>query len=303
MHRDLTGAMALTLTTLLMATPALAQDADRGISVTDEGDEPRVELRYAWTEGLSETTVSVADTTAIATLNGIPESESQTSISSTVVRTVTEVDSDGVARVEFSVDGPERPDALGLWLAEVLPGEGMEALQAELAEISDYSGWMSLDARGVLLDYGVDGLSEAHAEVLVQTRGLGGDVLVLPEEPVGVGATWDSYAEVFATNLEFESETTTTLVAMEGSDLTLEQTYSAASEPNLGLERAFVTAGAIYSSQELEGSSTTNLSLDGLAQTGAGEIQLSVIAGTSAGGYGTEAEVDLDMAITASAGE
>lgn len=88
--------------------------------------------------------------------------------------------------------------------------------------------------------------------------------------------------------MDFESESITRLVASDGNTLSLEQEWSLLQQPNLGLERLAVSAGAIYLTQELEGPAALELALDGLVQTGTGEAMLSVITGTSAGGYGTE---------------
>ena len=55
--------------------------------------------------------------------------------------------------------------------------------------------------------------------------------------------------------------------------------------------------------QELEGTAELELPLDGLVQTGGGEAVLSVITGTSAGGYGTELQTIYEMALTSSSSE
>lgn len=302
MLRNTTTAGTLVLSSLLLATPALAQESATQIDVVDPGDEPRSELRYAWTEGLTGTTVIEADTTVVVTVNGQTASEEQMPLTKTITRTVTEVDGSGNARLEFSIQAPER-DGINLPAADAAPGDAVDSLRAELAALSDYSGWMLLDPRGVVLDYGVDGLGQTYADLMVQTRGLGGEVQVLPEEPVGVGAEWESYTEIFESRLTYESDSTTTLAAVDGTTLTLEQEHSTSSQPNLGLERLGVSAGAIYTSQQVEGTASTELALDSLVQTGSGDVQFLVIAGTSAGGYGSELQIDMDMAITATAGE
>ena len=50
MLRNTTTAGTLVRSSLLLATPALAQESATQIDVVDPGDEPRSELRYAWTE-------------------------------------------------------------------------------------------------------------------------------------------------------------------------------------------------------------------------------------------------------------
>ena len=302
MSRRPLGAAALAISSLIVAVPAMAQDTTVNVDVRDPGEEPRAELRYAWTEGLTGTTVLESDTLITTLQGGSPVSEEQTLLTRTVTRTVTEVDENGTARVEFSVEAPERSGP-GLPAGDAAPGEGVETLSAELSELSSYSGWMELDPRGVLLDYGVEDLGEATAALLVQTRGLGGEVTVLPEEPVGIGAEWETYTEVYESRMDFESESLTKLVASDGNTLSLEQETSLYQEPNLGLERVAVSAGAIYMNQELEGSASLELPLDGLVQTGTGEAVLSVLTGTSAGGYGTELQVIYEMELTSSAGE
>lgn len=162
------------------------------------------------------------------------------------------------------------------------------ATQMDVVDPGDEPRSELLDPRGVVLDYGLDGLGQTYADLLVQTRGLGGEVQVLPEEPVGIGAVWQSYTEIFESRLTYESGSTTTLAAVDGTTLALEQEHSTSSQPNLGLERLGVSAGAIYTSQQVEGSASTELALDSLVQTGSGDVRFLVIAGTSAGGYGSE---------------
>lgn len=299
MSRRTLGAGALAITSLLVAAPVAGQDMPTEILVRESGAEPLTELRYDWSAGLMGTTVVAADTAVVSMVNGVVVAEEQSSAERVVTRTVTEVADDGTARIEFSVESPER-EGQDIPAAEAVPGEVEDALRAEVAALGDYSGWMLLDDRGVLLDYGVDGLSDATAAFLVQTRGLGGELTVLPEEPVGVGASWETYTEVFESSLTFEAETLTTLAAIDGSTLSLEQETEVSQEPNLGLERLAISAGAIYASQELEGSAVTELSLDGLGQTGTGEVTLSIITGAAAGTGGTELQTIYEMALTAS---
>lgn len=305
MLRTLSTICATAFSALLLAVPAMAQDSTSGVEVTDPGAEPRTELRYDWSAGLTGTTITTADTGITTMINGVTDSEEQTSLEMTVSRTVTEVDDDGNARVEFSVQAPERGGpAEQIPAAEMLPGDAVDVLLAELAGLSDYSGWMLLDPRGVLLDYGVEGIGEATAQFLVATRGLAGEVMVLPEEPVGVGATWETYTEIYEASLTFESEAVTTLLAVDGETISLQQEKSVLQEPDLGvLEQLAVTAGAIYASQKLESSSTMELALDGLVQAGTGEATLTIIAGAAVTSAGAEVQSDLIMELTASAGE
>ncbi len=305
MSRPTLGASALALSSLLVAVPVAALDSDSGVDVTDPGDEPRSELRYDWTAGLTGTTDTEAQGTITTMLNSESASGEQITLEMTVSRTVTEVDDEGNARVEFSVQAPERDGPrVEIPAAEMLPGDAADMLWAELASLSEYSGWMLLDPRGVLLDYGVDGIDEVTAEFLVQTRGLAGAVTILPEEPVGVGATWETYTEIYDASLTFESEAVTTLVAIDGNTLTLEEEKSVNQDPDLGvLEQVATTAGAIYASQKLEGSWSSELALDSLVQTGTGEADLTIVAGAAVSSTGEEVQTDLQLQITATAGE
>ncbi len=295
----------LACTSLLVAVPVVALDSETGVDVTDPGEEPRSELRYDWSAGLTGTTITRTDGSITTTLNSVPASDEEASLEMSVSRTVTEVDEEGNARVEFSVQAPERDGPrVEIPAAEMLPGDVADTLWSELAGLSEYSGWMLLDSRGVLLDYGVDGLGEATAEFLVQTRGLAGEVTVLPEEPVGVGATWETYTEIYDASLTFESEAVTTLVAIDGATLTLEEETSVLQEPDLSaLEQLATTAGAIYASQQADSSWTTELALDGLGQTGTGEAALTFIAGAAVSSTGEEVETDLRLELVATAGE
>jgi hypothetical protein len=305
MPRRPLGAAALALSALLVAVPAAAIDSDSGVDVTDPGDEPRSELRYDWSVGLTGTTITQAEGSVTTMLNGVPAEDEQATLEMAVSRTVTEVDEAGNARIEFGVQAPERDGPrVEIPAAEMLPGDAADVLWAELAGLSAYSGWLLLDPRGQLLDYDVEGISDAVAEFVVGTRGLAGQVTVLPEEPVGVGATWETYTEVYEASLTFESEAVTTLVAMDGPTLTLEEERSVLQEPDLGvLEQVATTAGAIYSSQQLEGSWSTELPLDGLVETGTGEAALTVVAGAAVTSTGEEVQTDLQLEVTATAGE
>lgn len=304
MSRRTLSATALALSSLIMAVPVAALDSDSGVEVTDPGEEPRSELRYDWAAGLTGTTVTQAHGSITTTLNSVPTTDEQATLEMTVSRTVTEVDEEGNARVEFSVQAPERDGPrVEIPAAEMLPGDVADTLWAELAGLSEYSGWMLLDPRGVLLDYGVDGVGEATAEFLVQTRGLAGEVTVLPHEPVGIGATWETYTEIYDASLTFESEAVTTLVAVDGATLTLQEERSVLQEPDLAvLEQVATTAGAIYASQQADSSWTTELALDELGRTGTGEAALTFIAGAAVSSTGEEVETDLQLELVATAG-
>jgi hypothetical protein len=259
-----------------------------------------MELRYAWSEGLTSTVVLVEEGTLTTTVNEVPVSEDAVGATTTITRTVTEVGEDGSARIEFSVAGDE-PGGLGLPAADMFSEEAIDDLQTELADLSSYSGWMEVDARGVLLDFGVDGLDQDLAELLISTRGLGAELPVLPEEAVGVGATWESYADVYDPRLTLERENDIELVAIDGTRLTLAQSFSVDAEPNLGLDRVFTTAGAVYASRQTEGTGQTLLQLDGLSQTGSADVRFTQIAGLAVTSTGVELQMDLQLHLEATA--
>ena len=162
MPRRPLGATALAISSMLMAVPAAAMDSESGVDVTDAGDEPRTELRYEWTPGLTGTTVTQADGSIVTMLNGIAASDEQAALEMIVSRTVTEVDDEGNARVEFSVQAPARDEPrVEIPAAEMLPSDVSDVLWAELASLSRRLGRAPSTAWGF-----IEGRSSADQRLL-----------------------------------------------------------------------------------------------------------------------------------------
>jgi hypothetical protein len=102
----------------------------------------------------------------------------------------------------------------------------LEVMTSELSsrsrQLVGSTGWEIYDARGVLLDWGID-MPEAFPEDLqAQVEQMSAAPTVLPEEPVGVGAVWESIGSFSESGIELGLVEVNELVALEGDSLRLD---------------------------------------------------------------------------------
>lgn len=170
------------------------------------------------------------------------------------------------------------------------PPEMLPLMRAALAEVGAFSGSMTLDARGALRDssLNLDGLAPAaRQQVESMATSMEQMTVPLPEEAVGVGATWNVAQTISQNGLTVMQNTTFTLVerTAQGARMNVAVTQTAApqqlQDPSLP-PGATVTAGL-----QSTGTGTMALRFDSLVPTSslrldmAMEMQMAMGAGAT----------------------
>jgi len=203
------------------AADADSQDGN-GIRLLDKGQRPRAELRYnipAGTTTSSTTTFRVAtlatsgDTAALSVLPGLRLD---------IVSGPAELTDRGV---KFPVD-VVKSEAL---VPEDFDEEMAELLRNSAAIVDEVGGWVEVDDRGRLLAGELNEQTKRSdvpvrlLRMIVNTRETLTRVL-LPAEPVGLGARWESRQEIKAYGFTVQQVNTYTLVDRVGAEAMLNVT-------------------------------------------------------------------------------
>lgn len=191
------------------------------VRVIDPGAGPRQPLRLSPRPGEPITMRSVTSLEIAMGFGGrfLPKTAIPPMIMDMTVA-VDAIDEDGTIRyaVELvSVGLGEEPDA---------PPEVGGSVLTDLEQLVGLTGQSTISATGRLLssDFqlpaGAGEQTSAHLENM--NRVLDGLASPLPEDPVGVGAQWESLSRVASGNLEVAQRVMTELVARDGDRLTLD---------------------------------------------------------------------------------
>lgn len=216
-HRSVGAALAL------MGTAALASgcgeaDADAAtvISVLGAGEGETIELPVAYEAGQTASSSATFDTSIDISGGGTDETVSF-AFRLDLTATVAEVDEDGGAVVNSTIDGAEwieQPDGLEDDLVANLVG-------LTYAETYDASG--ATESRELVDD---EGLSEDQRQAADEFLGQSESVaFAFPDDPVAVGATWTSEATVNSNGVEIPATYQYELVALDDESFTIELTY------------------------------------------------------------------------------
>ena len=203
------------------AADADSQDGN-GIRLLDKGQRPRAALRYnipAGTTTSSTTTFRVAtlatsgDTAALSVLPGLRLD---------IVSGPAELTDRGV---KFPVD-VVKSEAL---VPEDFDEKMAELLRSSAAIVDEVGGWVEVDDRGRLLAGELNERTKRSdvpvrlLRMIVNTRQTLTRVL-LPAEPVGLGARWESRQEIKAYGFTVQQVNTYTLVDRAGAEAMLNVT-------------------------------------------------------------------------------
>jgi hypothetical protein len=210
-----------------------AADADSGdarsVRLLDDGQEPRAELRYsipAGTTTASTTTFRVAtlatsaDTAALTVLPGLRLD---------MVSGPAELTERGV---KFAVD-VVKSEAV---VPEDFNEEMAELLRSSASIVDQVGGWVEVDNRGRMLAGEFNEQTKRSdvpirlLRMIVNARSTLTRVL-LPAEPVGLGARWESRQEVKAYGFTVQQVNTYALVDRVGDELMLDVTVQQLAVP------------------------------------------------------------------------
>jgi hypothetical protein len=280
------------------AADADSQDGN-GIRLLDKGQRPRAELRYnipAGTTTSSTTTFRVAtlatsgDTAALSVLPGLRLD---------IVSGPAELTDRGV---KFPVD-VVKSEAL---VPEDFDEEMAELLRNSAAIVDEVGGWVEVDDRGRLLAGELNEQTKRSdvpvrlLRMIVNTRETLTRVL-LPAEPVGLGARWESRQEIKAYGFTVQQVNTYTLVDRVGAEAMLNVTVQQLALPQ---SIDFPEEGIEISVESMTGQANGQiiLKLDALeadaSATGAGEDRIIVKTAQGTETVNVQDEFEIQVANT-----
>ncbi|MCB9746032.1 MAG: hypothetical protein H6740_25880 [Alphaproteobacteria bacterium] len=187
------------------------------VLLLDAGAEPRAPLRYTLEPG-TRTLSQTNHTRSELELRGLPDPEP--SATRTELGWTVHTEDGGALRVSLHA------------ASETGGADGA----VDPARFVGHAGTLRFDARGQLLEssWAADpaGLSEAETRRLRDMeRGAGRLLVPLPEEPVGLGASWQVSEQLAGGPMTVTVLTTYRWVGGEAPELELEVSYTASSEP------------------------------------------------------------------------
>jgi len=199
-----------------------AADVDTGVRVLDQGDRPRDRVRYKVPPG---TTTSSTTTLRVRTLATSPDGAALSVLPGLRLDIVSGPAETTERGVKFKVDVVN---------AEALLPAGLDPQTADMlrdgAKIVDQvGGWIEVDDRGQKLAGELDARAKRSdvpvrlLRMIVNTRETLSRVL-LPEEPIGLGARWETRRTINAYGIEIQQVNTYTLVDRVGDELMLNVT-------------------------------------------------------------------------------
>jgi hypothetical protein len=203
-----------------------AADADSqqsvGVLLLDKGQRPRAALRYNIPVG---TTTTSTTTFRVATLATSSENAALSVLPGLRLDIVSGPAAPTDRGVRFNVDVVK---------SEAVVPEGFDAEMAELlrngaALVDEVGGWVEVDNRGHMLAGEFNEQTKRSdvpvrlLRMIVNTRETLTRVL-LPEEPVGLGARWESRREIKAYGFQVQQVNTYTLVDRAGDEVMLNVT-------------------------------------------------------------------------------
>ena len=279
-RRMTTMLLATAIATTLLAAPASAQLAGFTTlepEVIDQGDQPRVELRYLFSQGQRDTMAMNMTMEMVNTMDGAPLVDLTMIMETELETLVTDVYDDGSARVEqvftryeFAETGDPAADAELLAVSEQFVGLAM---------------WSVIDDRGTVLDFGVADDTTLAPEIVAQLRDTSGTATILPEEPVGVGAKWVADGTILSQGVPLEMSIETEMAELTADGIVLDVTMAGAAD----------MASALVGELPPE----VDISVGRFAMVGGGRsaIEFDSLVPTS------DAGIDLEMEMSISAGE
>jgi len=287
---------------LLLPLPAAAQ-LPTGISdvvVIDAGAEPRQALRYRWSEDHRERLDSVVTVDIAAREADRPVMSMELPVSLSVRARVTQVAEDGTATVAMTYDnltfGPMSATGGGLPDGDE-EAAAFDAAMAAIAPLLDQTrAWQVIDDRGTVLSTRMDLPDGFPAEIEDQLVQTSASVALLPEEPVGVGARWESTGTTVNQGVSLGVTTTMELIAIDGDEVALAMSLRLAD----GLEAELPTVNP-FEQFEIMGGGSYLLDLGGVFPLESSVDMTMTMAGDIPDGAGRTVPVDmtvsLDMAL------
>lgn len=243
------------------STAAIAQPAVV-VAVTNPGAEPRTVLRRTAGSGTTQL-VQLTTTSQVLQIVGTNPQQDLSTPDLTLPLTAT-LGQDGAVALSLGAPTASAPILTSALAAAVGSGAGLTVQPSGSVDELRITPASKLD----------DSARAAIEQALRQAVQL---APVLPSDPVGVGAVWTATTVVDSLGLQIDQVTTTTLTAVQGSRLTLTQTFTQTPEtstwtlPNEG-GTLNVDAYPVTGNGTLTVDTTTPLPIAGSATLGGGQV-------------------------------
>jgi hypothetical protein len=210
------------------AADADSQDDD-GIRLLDKGEKPRTELRYGIPLGTTTTSTTTFRVATLATTEDNAALSVLPGLRLDIVSGPAELTDRGV---KFPVD-VVKSEAV---VPENFDEEMAELLRSSAAIVDQVGGWVEVDDRGRMLAGEFNEQTKRSdvpvrlLRMIVNTRETLTRVL-LPAEPVGLGARWETRRNIKAYGLTVQQVNTYTLVDRAGAEVMLNVTVQQLAVP------------------------------------------------------------------------
>lgn len=199
------------------------------VEVLDAGDEPRQELTLDVDAGDEVTTTLSFEFSSSGTIDGSPLPAQDIPRYSTEFTTIVDEVTDEEIVTSFSYGDVEVETGGGADPAVVAQ------LESALSSLEGTGGSLTQTPNGALIDGTIDqaeGLDPAIEGVLSQTNEqLRSLTVPFPEEPVGIGATWEAETSFDIAGVTANQTTTYALAELNGDQYTLRATVEQTLEP------------------------------------------------------------------------
>jgi len=221
------------LVALSIGGPALASPQPPGaptIKLLDAGKGAKKALRFTAKKGMKRSMTMTMEMALAMTLGAqaVP-AQKLPAMRMTMDLVVTSVAANGDIRYEFVTRKPE------VVADGATPPFVVEAMSKALAELEGMSGHAVVTNRGfsVEADVKVPEKASAQTQQMVDSirQSLAQIAAPVPEEPVGVGATWETTTKLQQNGLVIEQTATNQLVALKGKTFTLKIEVAQTAQP------------------------------------------------------------------------
>ena len=189
------------------------------IKVLNAGKDPKRVLRVKAPKDEKQTVVMALDMGITLDMGGVPRTQTIPTISMPMDVTVNDVAANGDIRYTFVLREPS------ILADDVTPPAVIEAMKGATVGIAGLKGTAVVTNRGFTKDVHVTTPPGASPQIVQMVdsleQSIGQMAAPVPEEAVGVGATWETTMNITKSSMKLTQVATTEIVAMEGDVVTL----------------------------------------------------------------------------------
>ncbi len=262
------------------------------VTLVSAGTAPKRTLRFTPKKGLKKTLITTMTMGVEMKIgSSSPPAQTMPPIEMAFDLTVTDVAASGDIRYEFVL---KRPRVVA---DKTTPKEVVEAMTGAVKTMTGLKGYAVISDRGFTKEADVEVPDEASPQTQQLVASLKQSMTQLtapmPEEPVGVGAKWDTMTTIENSGFSLQQTATSELVALKGSKATLKVSVAQTAKPQK------ITASGMTADLEAyaaSGAGTTQIDLVTLVPITA-KMTLRSDLKMSAAGQKVGMKLALDMAM------